>query len=145
MSAATQNDIDGQETPTSGVVPSMFANIQAAAPPAGSFDLATLPAPSTATQNEVAGQDGDERPAESILVTVQEVAPPIGVRTLPPLSVITQDVLDGQAIPDSAFQPSTRGVDVQAAEPPVGVTEVSTSPPSTATQSEFYAHETPAK
>src|SRR5436305_3675494 len=141
LSSAAQNNVDGHETPTSGVVPSMFVSVQNPPPPAGLADVATFPAPSTATQSDVDGQDGADSPAGSTCATFHEAAPPIGVRTFPLASVITQRELEGPAMPESEFQPSTRGVVVQAAEPPVGAVDVITSLPSTATQSAVDAHE----
>src|SRR5262249_13628675 len=110
-STATQSVVEGQETPSSEVVPSTFVTVQvAAAPRVGFVEAITLPEPSTAAQSNVDGQ----ATAESELVpsasfTAQFGAPPSGfveVSALPAASTLAQNELETHATASGPLVPS---------------------------------------
>ena len=103
-SPARHNVAEGQDRDSSVFESSMLARLHAAAPPAGSVEVSTLPESSTAVQSELEAQEtpkisrGSPVPA-SISVVVQWVASPVGsveVSALPLLSTATQSDAEAQ-------------------------------------------------
>jgi len=81
LSTATHSETDGHESALTGSDPLIGAatfHTGVAAP--GAVDVATRPAPSIATHNDVVGQEtGTPKPTVSAVVTLCHVlAPPVG-------------------------------------------------------------------
>jgi hypothetical protein len=111
----------------------------------------TLPAQSTATQNDVGAHATPARTLlASIVVAVHACDPPVGFveATTPPPMVSTHTDVDPQATPAhraaALNPPVSTWAAFQARTPPVGFLEVKTVPPelSTATHSDGEAHDT---
>jgi hypothetical protein len=131
-STARQKAVEGQASPAKAWPLSIVVAVQAAAPPVGLAVVTTRPALSVATQSVELGQAKSVIAVEPSTLTaaLQAPAPPNGlaaVRMLPLMSAKTQSDADEQLTARNE-RPASRVLTTQAAAPPVGALDVSTSP-----------------